>query len=382
MSVQRQLKVLQIFKYYHPNVGGVEKVARDIAEGLRDRIDIKILACHENLKTSRERVNDIDVVRAGRLATYFSVPLAPRFPSLMRRMARDADILHFHLPYPLADVSYLLARPRGHVVAWWHSEIVKPKRLSKLYRPFLKAFLGKVERIIVAAPQLVEKSPFLSQYGEKCRVIPIGIDIGRFQPTESIKMRAEEIRRQHGTAIVLFVGRLIYYKGLEYLIRAMGHVRDRDLTLLVVGDGPLQTQLEALAAEIGVSDRVVFLGKLSDDDLTYHYHACDVFVLPSVANTEAFGIVQLEAMACGKPVISTDLPTGVPFINQHGKTGLIVPPMDSQALADAIALQLGNPSLAAQYGEAGRRRVREEFTKERMLQRVLALYREVAAGRQ
>jgi glycosyltransferase involved in cell wall biosynthesis len=377
MSVQEQLKVLQIFKYYHPHIGGVEKVAQDIAEGLKGDVDTRILACHENLKSSRDHVNGIEVVRAGRLATYFSVPLAPRFPFLLRRMAADRDILHFHLPFPLGDVSYLLARPRGRVVAWWHSEIVKPRYLSSLYRPLLKQFLKKVDRIIVAAPQLVDESPFLSQFKTKCRVIPIGIGIDRFRAGEESKEKAEGIRKRHGTPIVFFVGRLIYYKGLDYLIEAMGHLRNRDAILLVAGEGPLKAHLQTLAVETGVSDRVVFLGKLSDDDLTYHYHACDVFVLPSVANTEAFGIVQLEAMACGKPVISTDLPTGVPFVNVHGKTGLIVPPKNSRALADAIETLLGNTALASDYGEAGRRRVDEEFTVDIMLRRVLELYKEV-----
>jgi rhamnosyl/mannosyltransferase len=292
-NIQPEPKVLQIFKYYYPNVGGVEKVARDIAEGLRGQIETKILACHEALRTSFEHVNGIEVIRAGRVTTRFSVPLAPRFPSLMRQIAREADILHFHLPYPLADVSYLLARPHGRVVAWWHSEIVKPKHLTKFYRPLLKRFLKKADRIVVAAPQLVDRSPFLSQFKEKCRVIPIGIDVERFQSTNGIKEKADEIKRSHGRPIILFVGRLIYYKGVDYLIEAMGRLRNRDAILLVVGEGPLQPQLEALAAEKGIRDRIVFLGKVNDDDLLAYYHACDLFVLPSVANTQAFGIVQL-----------------------------------------------------------------------------------------
>jgi rhamnosyl/mannosyltransferase len=151
----------------------------------------------------------------------------------------------------------------------------------------------------------------------------------------------------------------------------------RNTTLLVVGEGPLRPQLEAAASEKGLQDRVVFLGKVPDDELTCYFHACDLFVLPSVANSEAFGIVQLEAMACGKPVISTDLPTGVPFVNLHGRTGLIVPPRDSLALAGAMASLLDNRTLAAQYGETGRQRVHSEFTIGVMVQRVLELYGDV-----
>jgi glycosyltransferase involved in cell wall biosynthesis len=373
-------KVLQIFKYYAPNVGGVEKVAQDIAEGLRGRIESRVLACHEALQSKRDAVNGIEVVRAGRIVTRFSVPLAPRFPLFLKQMAAGSDILHYHLPFPLSDVSHLLVHPHGRLVVWWHSEIVRPKNLAKLYRPFLKRFLRKVDRIIVAAPQLVDKSPFLRQFKEKCRLIPIGIDIERFQPTQRTDERIAEIRRRYKGPIILFVGRLIYYKGVECLIQAMARLRGIDATLLVVGEGPLKGQLETLAAEKGVLDRIVFHGKATDDELLDYYHACDLFVLPSIANTEAYGIVQLEAMACGKPVISTDLPTGVPFVNQHMKTGIIVPPGDSDALGKAMERLLDDRGLAAQYGEAGRRRVEREFTVDVMLKRVLALYDEVMAS--
>jgi rhamnosyl/mannosyltransferase len=381
MAGQPQLNILQIFKYYHPHVGGVEKVAQDIAEGLHSETRMTVLASHEDIGTRRDSVNGVEVTRAGRVATYFSVPLAPRFPFLMRAMARDADILHFHLPYPLADVSYLLARPHGRVVAWWHSEIVKPRQLSRLYKPLLKRFLRRADRIIVAAPQLVDKSPFLSQFREKCRVIPIGIDTDRFRMTGGIEEKVRQIRQHYGSEIVLFVGRLIYYKGLDFLIQAMADGRRRGTTLLVVGEGPLRPQLEAAARERGLQDRVVFLGKAPDDELTCYFHACDLFALPSVANTEAFGIVQLEAMACGKPVISTDLPTGVPFVNLHGRTGLIVPPADAAALADAMASLFDDRTLAARYGETGRQRVHSEFTVGVMAQRVLELYRDVMAAK-
>jgi glycosyltransferase involved in cell wall biosynthesis len=374
-------RVLQIFKYYAPHVGGVEKVAQDIAEGLKDRVSTRVLTCHEALRTHLENVNGVNVTRAGRLATYFSVPLAPRFPFFMRQMAREADILHFHLPYPWADFSYLLARPHGRVVAWWHSEIVRPKYLTKLYKPFLKHFLKKADRIIVAAPQLVDKSPFLSQFKDKCRVIPIGIDTNRFRMTLELEEGIRAIRKKHeNKKIILFVGRLIYYKGLGYLIEAMAQVSRSDAILLVVGEGPLRPQLEALAEERGISDRIVFLGKLADQELLFHFHACSLFVLPSVASTEAFGIVQLEAMACRKPVISTDLPTGVPFVNQHEKTGLIVPPANAEALSVAINKLLDNEVLAQKYGEAARQRVQEEFTIGVMLKRVLALYKEVLSS--
>jgi glycosyltransferase involved in cell wall biosynthesis len=371
-------RVLQIFKYYAPHVGGVEKVAQDIAEGLKGLVDTRVLAAHENCRTIEETINGIGVTRAGRVITRFSVPVAPRFPFLMRQMATRSDILHFHLPYPWADFSYFLARPHGRVVVWWHSEIVKPKFLTKLYKPLLKRFLKKADRIIVAAPQLVDKSPFLVQFKDKCRVIPIGIDISRFILNPEMKNQVRTIKEKYkNKKIILFVGRLIYYKGLNYLIDAMAMIHHSDILLLIVGEGPLKAQMEDIAAEKGISDQVVFLGKLDDQELIHHFHACDVFVLPSIANTEAFGIVQLEAMACGKPVISTDLPTGVPFVNQHKKTGLIVPPQNATELANAIKTLITDEQLAHTFGTAGKQRVQEEFTLQVMINRVLALYKEV-----
>lgn len=369
-----QPSVLQVFKYYYPNIGGVEKVAQDIAEGLRGQIDTRILACHEAAGTRREEVNGIEVTRAGRLFTRFSVPVAPRFPLLMRKMARKADILHFHLPYPLADVSYLLARPKGKVVVWWHSDIVRPKYLTKLYRPFQIQFLKKAEAIIVAAPQLIDSSPTLRRFSNKCQVIPIGIDMERFILNNGRHLQIEELRNKFGERIILFVGRLAYYKGVDYLVRAMKEVEGK---LLLVGDGPLEAGMKALATSIGVADRCVFLGKVSDEELPLYFHACDVFVLPSVAPTEAYGIVQLEAMACGKPVVSTNLPTGVPFVNLHGQTGLIVPPADEQALATAINKLLDDPGLRQKYGGFAKQRVEREFTREAMIDKVYRLYQRV-----
>ncbi len=378
--MHKRPRVLQIFKYYHPHLGGVERVAQQIAEGLKDEIDSRVLVCGDGTNSVHDVVNGIEVVRAGTVATYFSVPLAPRFPFLMRSMAHNADILHFHLPYPLADVSYLLVRPRKRIVVWWHSEIVRPKQLSKLYKPFLAMFLKKADRIIVAAPQLVSGSPFLSRFREKCTVIPIGINARHFDTTPEVEKKAEQIRQKFGPTIVLFIGRLIYYKGVEYLIEAMEKLRDPDAKLLIIGEGRLKSGLQTFAAERGIADRVVFLGEVSNEEVVAYCHACRMLVLPSVASTEAFGIVQLEAMACGRPVISTDLPTGVTYVNLHGKTGLIVRPKDSDAIAEAISMLLCDSALADKYGETGRQRVAREFTVEGMLRDVLSVYREVLNG--
>lgn len=368
------LNVLQIFKFYHPHVGGIEKVIQALSEGLAD-VCSRVLVCQPRGKGSSEKVNGVPVVRAGTLGTYFSVPLAPHFPMLLKQLAGSMDLLHFHLPFPLADVSYLLAKPQGKVVVWWHSDIVRPKHLANLYRPLLVRFLKKAEAIIVAAPQLIESSRTLRPFSDKCEVIPIGIDLARFATSPDQQKTIDAIRARYGPRIVLFVGRLAYYKGIDHLLRAMQQV---DGKLLLIGEGPLEESLRRLAALTGVEDRCLFLGRVPDKELTDYYHACDIFVLPSIAVTEAYGIVQLEAMACGKPVVSTRLPTGVTFVNLHGETGLTVTPGDAAALAGAINQLLDDPGKRLAYGNFAKTRVEREFTREVMVTKVYNLYRRVA----
>jgi rhamnosyl/mannosyltransferase len=200
-------------------------------------------------------------------------------------------------------------------------------------------------------------------------VIPYGIVVKNFERPNEAGVRA--IREQYGPRVVLAVGRLVYYKGFEFLIRAMSKV---DATLLLIGTGPLH---EALSSEIrnrGLESRVHLLGDVDSQTLLHYYHAADLLVLPSLARSEAFGIVQAEAMACGKPVINTSLDTGVPFVSQNGVTGITVPPQDSEALASSIQFLFENEAIRKKFGEAARRRVQERFTVEAMTEKLLGLY--------
>ena len=213
----------------------------------------------------------------------------------------------------------------------------------------------------------------LNERRRLCRVIPLGIRAGDFEHPDAA--RVAEVRRRYGERIVLGVGRLIYYKGFENLVRAMADVR---ATALVAGEGPLGGALAAAAARLGVADRVVLLGRVNDADLKACYHACDVFALPSVERSEAFGIVQLEAMACGKPVVNTWIDSAVPHVSLDGLTGLTVPPGDPAALAAALNALLDDPARRAVMGTAGRQRVCEEFSADLMARRTLEVYREIA----
>ncbi|MGO9649051.1 MAG: glycosyltransferase, partial [Terriglobales bacterium] len=251
-------------------------------------------------------------------------------------------------------------------------DVVRQRNLLRLYGPFLDAFYRRASCIVVPTPRHIEISRFVSKYREKCRVVPYGIQTSRFELDETGHKKVNELR--DALPSVLCVGRLVSYKGVEFLIRALEGIRAR---LWIIGTGPLDGSLRTLAQEKKLTDRVEFLGRVSEQDLVAYYHACDVVVLPSITNAEMFGVVQLEAMACRKPVISTNLPTGVSWVNQHGKTGYVVPPGNAAALAQSIQHLISNSQLREEMGEAGRMRVAEHFTSTKMAEAILQVYQEM-----
>ncbi len=357
-----RLKVLQVNKLYYPHIGGVEKVVQEIAEGLSDRIDMRVLVCQPSRKgKSQDIINGIPVTRVGSLGTFWSMPLSPTFPIHLHALGKWADILHFHMPFPLGDLSYLFS-PKKKVVVTWHSDIIRQKRALKFYTPLLNKFLSSVDRIIITSPAPLKYSPFLAPFRDKCQVIPLGIRDYWLQEPSFIKPKNRTI---------LFVGRLCYYKGVEYLIDAMVHI---DADLVIIGDGELRSELQEKTIQLGIDHKVFFLVKCSDDELRAWYHSSDLFVLPSVEPSEAFALVQVEAMAAGTPVVNTHLPSGVPFVSLHGKTGLTVEPRNSNQLAEAINCILSDENLAREFSKNAKERVLELFTVEHMLDSIYSLY--------
>ncbi|HUK42823.1 MAG TPA: glycosyltransferase [Candidatus Bathyarchaeia archaeon] len=365
------MRVLQLGKFYFPEVGGIETALKDICESLADQVDFRVLVANTRWQTEHEP-GRIAVTRAASAGKMFSCSMAPTYPFWARRF--EADLIHVHLANPLAEISALLANRDVPVVAHFHSDVVRPVPgpLRAVYNRFLHAFYRRVNCIVVPTPRHIEVSNFVPHYREKCRVVPFGIPVSRFDLDETGERRVDGLRDEMPT--VLFVGRLVHYKGVEFLIRAMENVNAR---LWIVGTGPLEASLKQLAVSLGVADRVVFLGHLSDADLVAYYHACDVFALPSITNQEMFGLVQLEAMACRKPVISTDLPTGVPWVNQHGKTGYCVDPGNARELACALSRVLESRELCQEMGAAGRERVEQQFSSAKMGEAMLRVYEEV-----
>jgi rhamnosyl/mannosyltransferase len=366
------LTVTHIGKFYPPHMGGIETHLHALCSELGRSLNVNVIVANGARRRYEGSVDGIRVTRLANLATLRSVPLCPQMPAAIR--ALRSDIVHIHLPNPGALIAYLMSGRRGPLVLTWHSDIVRQRLLAHALIPLHRWFVRNAAQCIATSPAYLESSPILSASRGRCRVIPYGIALENFVAAGNA---VAELRARHGPRIVLAVGRLIYYKGFDYLLRAMAHI---DGHLILVGDGPLRSKLERDACALGIRDHVFFAGEVHNSKLAPWYHAADVFVLPSVARSEAFGIVQLEAMACGKPIVNTRLDSGVPFVSPDGVTGITVPPRDASALARAITRLLDDAELRGRYGAAGFRRVRSEFTLRQMAARTRQLYREIVAG--
>jgi glycosyltransferase involved in cell wall biosynthesis len=279
-----------------------------------------------------------------------------------------------HEPNPWALLSFAAVRPRAPLAIWFHSEVVRPRLQYELfYAPVARPAYRSARRFLVSSPALAEHAVALQAYRDRVTVIPFGIDVDEWRPDESICRRADEIRRQSGRPLVLFAGRHVPYKGLNVLIRAASPL---DVDVAILGDGPMRREWTALAATQPGPARFLFRGEVDDEELRAYLVASRMLVLPSVTRAEAFGFVQLEAMACGIPVVSTAVASGVPWVNQ---SGLVVPPADVAALREAIARLSGDPVLAARLGAAGEARARADFSMTQMGDRFVAACEDIAA---
>jgi glycosyltransferase involved in cell wall biosynthesis len=363
-----RLRVLQIGKYFAPHHGGIESHLRDLCSELRKSVDLKVIVANDRLRQDRARIEGIDVIRLARVMTLAAAPICPAMINAIRR--ERADVVHLHLPNPAAAIACLLARPAGALVITWHSDIVRQRRLVRLYQPLERILLNQCAAIVATSPAYIAGSPVLREHADRCHLIPYGIDAAQFEDNRVDKSVVDNLRQRFGPRMILAVGRLVYYKGLKYLIQAMQKV---DAKLVIIGEGPLRAELEREAGFNGTSDRVNFLGEI-DDNLASYYHASDVFALPSCERSEAFGIVQLEAMACGRPVVNTQIDSAVPYVSLDGVTGFTVQPRSSDAIATALNRLLNNPELRERMGRAARDRVVNEFGIRKMAARTLELY--------
>jgi len=367
------MRILQVGKFYWPHRGGIETVLQSICEGLAVRgVEVEALVANGGLRTVRENVRNVPITRVGTLGVVCSTPLCPRMPAEIR--SRRSCICHLHMPNPMGEGALLLTRGGRKFIVTYHSDVVRQKLLKYVRAPVMRAVLERASRITVATPNHIKFSTVLRDFASKCVVVPYGIDPSKFRVTETVGERVRKLRTEGRSHIILSVGRLIGYKGFSYLIRAMTSV---NANLVIIGGGPLMEGLSQQVRQLDLDGKVRLAGEVPQQDLIAWYNACDVFVLPSVTPNEAFGMVQLEAMACGKPVVSTNLKSGVPHVNHHGRTGYVVPPRNPEALAARINELLSDSALRREMGQAGKKRVESEYTIDKMVSGFLKLYEEI-----
>lgn len=346
----------------------METAVYGLCEELAKEHDVELLVCGPRGRSeSRGRLT------AHALPAWLTAFGAPIVPALVARLkaSADFDVIQVSLQNPMAVMAYMLARPPGRLVAWYHHDIVRQKRLGRMLRPLQDAFLRRADAIVVGSGAIAQSSEALRSFLDKVHVLPFGIDAAALSP-EGADEKARRLRLRYGTPLVVFVGRLVYYKGLAQLIEAMNGLEAR---LLIVGSGPLESELRAQTARLGLSDRVFFEAVPQSEPIGPYWLACDAAVLPSTERTEAFGLSLLEAMACGKPVVATELGTGTTVVCEDGVNGLVVPPGDSAALRGALKRLLSDPALSRRLGEAGRRKVLARYSLSAMARSFVELYR-------
>lgn len=366
------MKILQLGKFY-PIEGGVEKVMYDLMCGLSAQgIDCDMMCAALDRSKEVVKINE-----HGRVLTFptlrkvVGTMIAPSIIPELRKVCNDYDIIHVHHPDPMVGLALWLSGYKGKVVLHWHSDIVKQKLGLALYMPIQKWLLKRADVVVGTTPVYLKESPHLRTVQHKTRCLPIGIEPIVDVPEEKV---AALRKKYEGKKIVFSLGRLVPYKGYEYLVEAGRYTSD-DCVILIGGTGPLRNELETKIQRLGLTGKVELLGRVSDEDLPVYYHACDIYCMSSVQKTEAFGIVQIEAMSCGKPLIATNIPeSGVSWVNKHGVSGLNVTPMQPKELADAIHDILCNEATYQRLAEGSKNRFWETFYIDKMIEGCKKIY--------
>lgn len=367
------LRVLHHVKSFHTAHGGMERVVEELVPELNRFPDLDVDVLCQGPERREYALSPRGMVYQARPDIAVSTAsLSWQDLRTWQRIASRYDVVHVHAPWPQSDFNLLLSRFDGAVVVHWHRDIVRQRLLYSLYRGLERWLLRRADRICVTSPKLLAESAALEGFRDKAVAIPIGVGEAAHAIGDD-EVRA--LRSRHaGRAIVFALGRLVPYKGFEHLVRSATALSANGL-ILIAGDGPLRRDLESLIKELGVQDRVHLLGAVTGREVELYMRACDVFCLPSVDKSEAFGIVQIEAMRAARPLVSSRMHgSGIDWVNQDGLTGLTVEPCRPDALAQALNRLLENAEFARNLGANGRRRYEALFTARRMAEQVRAMY--------
>lgn len=371
------MKVLCFGRFFDEIPGGMQRHVEHLFAALAGQVQFVHLVPSRDRKNARFTLHGFPVVRTPSLNVDGSLALSPGLIAAAKNLHRqyNFDLIHLHFPDPMSHLASMVLPASIPRIISWHADVIRQRTLLNLYRPFLRKALAQASAIVVATPAHITSSSELSRLEDQglFHVIPYGFDLSEFLAPVSA---AESIRSRYPGKRIFALGRHVYYKGFDVLIKAMRKI-ETGTQLLIGGTGPLTGEWKALTAAEGLSDRVHFTGLIEDSDLPAYYQACDVFCLPAVSSAEAFGIVQVEAMASGRPVVSTRLSNGVDYVNQHGVSGMTVPPGDVDALADTLNRLLGDCALRETLGRQAQARALSQFSLKSMGQKMLRLYQRV-----
>lgn len=375
--MSQPMRVLHFYKTYFPDsVGGVEQVIRQMCVGTgRLGITNQVLSLSRDRRLEPFEYEGHTVHRVPLNFELASNAVSVQAIGQLARMAAEADVVHYHFPWPFMDLAHFLARIDKPTVVTYHSDIVRQKALLKLYQPLKHRFLESVDTIVATSPNYLASSAVLDRYRDKTRVITFGLDKSSYP--EPDQARLDHWRARVGPKFFLFVGVLRYYKGLHILLDA---VAGTDYPVVIVGAGPIEAELKAHAERLGLK-RVQFVGAVDDLDKAALLKLCYAVAFPSHLRSEAFGISLLEGAMYGKPMISSEIGTGTTYINVHGETGLVVPPSDHEALRAAMTQLWNDPGMAQEMGRRAEARYWQLFTSAQMADNYARLYQELVARR-
>lgn len=369
----RRPSVLHIFKIYYPDLfGGTLTVIRDICASLKGAFASAVLVCSQSAGKREIVVNDVPVERVRSFGNLLSLPAAPTYPWRLWRRIAEHDLLALHAPFPLADLVFAFGFGRKRpLVVHWHADIVTHAGLRRFVEPLMRRTLRRAKAIIVSDRVLVDNTPLLREFEDKCRVVPFGIDTSGYD-----RPKIEPHHVNDRGRLVLACGRLVPYKGFDVLIRAAAA---HNFEVWIIGEGTERPRLEQLIRELGLGERVRLLGSVNDYERIKLMCLADVFVMPSVTNAETFGLVQLEAMAAGRPVVNTALDTAVPRVARHGVEAITVPPGDVEKLGEAVDTLVRDPERRRRMGLAARTRALTRYSATAFKQGMETVYRDAAA---
>jgi len=368
------MHICHLGKFYHPHAGGIESHVRTLAQAQAACGYQVSVACISHASELPPSTSD-GPVDVRRFRPRFSIAKFDWLPGVSRYLDRSGfDILHLHLPNPAMTIPVLSMQRQIPLCITYHSDVIGMSLRKWLFEPLNQRLLKRAQVIAATNPRMAAASPVLSQHRERVCSIPLGIPLSRFlHPSLTMRQRAATFQHEVTGPIWLMCGRLVSYKGHEIALRALVSTQG---TLVIIGDGALRESLTALARELQISERVKFLGHVaSDEEVQAWYLAATALWMPSILPSEAFGLVQVEAMASGCPVINTDIPgSGVSWVSQHDLTGLTVPVGDSAALAAAASLLVEKVDLRERYAHAARQRAISMFDHNVMANRWAAVY--------